>query len=305
MVDDSVRRLMGRIAKGLPIVVLGAAPFVLSGCLGCCPPDRYEAIVVSQPTASDGGVGAESDCYTLCEAVRPSWSYESPTCAEVPEGIECQFYYHCVSGRRPEQPYVATARATVLEPRGRWLTEMASLELASVPAFHELADALTRLGAPAALVGGARQSADDEVQHARLAFALARREGGPSELRVETRRTRGSSLRDLAIHNAKEGCVGEAYGALEAAWQAQHASDERTRGVFATIARDEAQHAQLSLDIDRWARVFLDEDGRRAVDAARANTARELGEALSARTPPDGLGLPPSPAARALLAMVA
>lgn len=305
MIDDTVRKLMGRVAKGLPIVVLGAAPFVLSGCWCTCP-DWREVRVISPPAAEDGGLGAEADCYTVCENAAPEYYADYVArCREVPEGLECTYGHHSSCGRRPERPYVATAPETSPEPRRRWLTEMAILELASVPAFYELADALTRLGAPTAFVDRARQSARDEVEHARMAFALARREGGPVELRVKAHRAQDSGLRELAIHNAREGCIGEAYGALEAAWQAQHVGDECTRGVFATIARDEARHAQLSLEIDSWARGLLEEAALPALDAARADAARELRANLSSRAAPRGLGLPTSLEAEALLAMVA
>lgn len=97
----------------------------------------------------------------------------------------------------------------------------------------------------------------------------------------------------------------EAYAALEAAWQAQHAEDEEVRSAFATIARDEANHASLSIDIDRWARGRLDAEAGRELDQARADALDALRRSVTDRATPPGLGLPNGEAAQALVEMVA
>ena len=53
-----------------------------------------------------------------------------------------------------------------------WI-ENARSEHASVPAFSRLSLTLMSLGAPARLVEGAHRAALEEIEHARLAFALA------------------------------------------------------------------------------------------------------------------------------------
>jgi hypothetical protein len=56
----------------------------------------------------------------------------------------------------------------------------------------------------------------------------------------------------VAIDNAVEGCVLELFGALMAMWQSQYACDEEIRSCMEVIARDEARHAALAIDIARW-----------------------------------------------------
>ena len=94
-------------------------------------------------------------------------------------------------------------------------------------------------------------------------------------------------LFELARHNATEGCVGEAIGAVQAAYAARHATDPAVASVMATIARDEARHAVLSFAIDDWLRPRLGAARRRAVDHA-------LTEAIAAfhAAPPSLRGAP-------------
>ena len=61
-----------------------------------------------------------------------------------------------------------------------------------------------------------------------------------------------SSLLDMAVQNACEGCVRETYGAALAMWQSQHSSEPDLAMALEEIAHDEIRHAQLSADIDRW-----------------------------------------------------
>ena len=81
-----------------------------------------------------------------------------------------------------------------------------------------------------------------------------------------------------------------------------HADDPEARAVFASIARDEAEHALLSKDIDAWLRGRVDPA---RVDAARDEALRELRAGFASRERAPGLGLPDARASEALLALVA
>jgi hypothetical protein len=113
-------------------------------------------------------------------------------------------------------------------------------------------------------------------------------------------------LETIAIENAVEGCVREAFGALVATWQAQRAADAGVRVAMQRIARDETRHAALAVAIDAWARGRLDARARERVERRKADALAELAtpadvpEAIRA-----ALGLPTRAQARALAAAIA
>jgi rubrerythrin len=201
----------------------------------------------------------------------------------------------CNGGRR-YAGLTAYAPREVPGAEGRWLAELAYLEAASVEAFRVLATELRVLGAPDRLVRRARAAARDEARHARQIARLARRFGARGRFSPRGQaiaRGRVRPLEEVAVENAVEGCVREAFGALVALWQAEHASDAGVREVFGRVARDEARHAALAFAINRWAESLLSA-------RARGRVARAMGEASSAlvggRAPMvgDRLGLPSS-----------
>jgi hypothetical protein len=192
-------------------------------------------------------------------------------------------------GRRPEHLRFlgVTSPATAA---ARHLVAMAELEAASVPAFERLARELAMHGAPADLVRRARLAIGDEIRHARVMEALAARFGGaPRTLDVPALPCR--DLAAIALENAVEGCVHEAYGALTATYQAECAAPD-LRAAFATIARDERAHALLAEDVHAWILARLDAPTREATLAARARAERELRAQLAlARACPE-IGIP-------------
>jgi hypothetical protein len=112
------------------------------------------------------------------------------------------------------------------------------------------------------------------------------------------------TLLDLALENAREGTSRELFGAVVAAWQSRAASSADTRARFAEIARDEAEHAQLSLDLAAWFSGRLTEAERALVDDERERSFCALDLELS--EPVDDevariAGLPSSSEARRLL----
>lgn len=208
------------------------------------------------------------------------------------DGVAC--------GRRPSGLEVDTTSAA--RDVGAMLARMAWLEAASVPAFADIARDLVRHGAPEALlrrVEGARQ---DEIRHARVMRAAARRFGGAAGT-PKVRRSAPKSLFELALDNAVEGCMREAYGAIVAAYQAEHAAPS-LRPIFAAIAADETAHAALSWDLSDWLEARLSARERALVAEARTAAFAELAASLRAPSGDEATrgGLPSLAVARRLLA---
>ncbi|HTV23285.1 MAG TPA: ferritin-like domain-containing protein [Polyangiaceae bacterium] len=207
---------------------------------------------------------------------------------------------YCVVGRRPEGH---AARRVLRRSLGEFFAGCAELEAASVPAFVRLARELEVHGAPRGLVHRALRSARQEVRHARLVGGLARRFGAtPRWPRCPVGRVR--TLERVAHENAVEGCVRETYGALVAHHQRRFARDRSVARVYASIAADETQHAELSWEVAHWAEQRLPRADRRRVDEARRAAARALAQDLarSRSKPMDEIAGLPDPARGLMLA---
>jgi hypothetical protein len=179
-----------------------------------------------------------------------------------------------IPGRRPEG-FLATSSFEDSSTAGELLARMAALEAASVPAFLILRDELLAHGAPTPYVALAERFAADEVRHASLMTALARRyRAEPVFTNVPTRPVR--ALGRMAAENAVEGCVRETFGAVVAHWQARHASDPVVRQTMCSIAEDETRHAQLAWQLDGWFRARLSLAEQRRLREARAHAVDEL-----------------------------
>jgi len=134
----------------------------------------------------------------------------------------------------------------------KWL-EAARMEHASIAAFSATSLRLLALGAPPELVAATHRAALDEIEHARIAFALASQYAGraisPGEF-VEAPRALPRDLRALAIETFVDGCIGESGAALEAYEEA--AANPRLASVLERIAEDETRHAELAWQIVQW-----------------------------------------------------
>jgi hypothetical protein len=207
------------------------------------------------------------------------------------------------AGRRFEGFALATAAPTSV---GEWLAQTAELEAASVPAFDRLARELAAHGAPARLVLGAERAREDEIRHAASMKAHALRCGVvPSEVAAPALPVR--SLFEIALENAVEGCVREAFAALVAHVQAARAATPALRAAFASIANDETRHAALAHDCDAWMASQLSHDECTRVAEARQQAVVELRRDLVRNPDPitaQALGLPDATSALTLLALV-
>jgi rubrerythrin len=199
------------------------------------------------------------------------------------------------TGRRPQGHHEAEQSVVSV---GTWLAVHAHLEQASVRAFEELAQWLEGRDAPSELVSRCRAAAADEVVHAHWMTRLARECGTT----VEPCRADPPSddLLAVALHNAVEGCVHEAFAAIVARLQAQRADAPEHRAAFERIANDELQHGQLAWDLHAWLLERLDPRARALVVAAQRAALDRLPEtvAANASATPATLGWPAPEVAR-------
>ena len=132
----------------------------------------------------------------------------------------------------------------------KWLAA-ARMEHASVAAFSATALRLMALGAPPELISEVHRAALDEIEHARVAFAIATAYGAaahsPERFAIEMT---PMTLRELAIETFVDGCVGEMVAALDAEREAE--ATPALAGVLRQIAVDEARHAALAWQIVAW-----------------------------------------------------
>ncbi len=154
------------------------------------------------------------------------------------------------------------AACPALRPRlaAHW-TEMALAEHASIASFARHILQLLALAAPPGLVRDAQQALADEVEHARLGFALAslyKGTGvGPGPLpHASAPGAEGlAAIVEAVIHEA---CIGETLSALAAREAAQRAEDPALRRVLQRIADDEQRHAELGWRFVQWALAGAD-----------------------------------------------
>jgi hypothetical protein len=146
----------------------------------------------------------------------------------------------------------AETRAALTE----FFTRSGLFEHASVASFARFSLELLSVGAPASLVLAAQEAMADEVRHAKMCFGLASAYAGepvgPSALVMENvplRRT----LVEMATSTALEGCINETLSALVAAEEAARATDPAVKAALASIAEDEARHAELAWRTIAWA----------------------------------------------------
>ena len=157
---------------------------------------------------------------------------------------------------------------------GNHFANCAYLEAASVDAFIELAEQLRSWGASEALIQRCMVAAEEERAHTMLMDILAKKyDGHRPEPSAEPQSN--TTLFEVALHNAVEGCINEAWAACVAMYQSLHA-DDALKPIFAQIAKDEIEHAQLSWDLHSWFCAQLSAEERREVHVAQLDAIRQL-----------------------------
>ncbi|HWB73438.1 MAG TPA: hypothetical protein VG755_00755, partial [Nannocystaceae bacterium] len=141
-------------------------------------------------------------------------------------------------------------------------------EHASVAAFARYALDLLALAAPAELIASASAAMSDEIEHARLCFALVAHYGGgargPGPLASDDALGERDVLRILD-DVVREACIGETLAALEAVEALAEAREPAVRAALERIADDELRHAQLGWRHLRWALEHADAQLRAAI----------------------------------------
>lgn len=261
------------------------------------------------PSSFDKQLSKSRECQYMCRADGRAFKDCEVFFDQQPKSplvAICTYYVpsHCAShipsGRAPETLEVAVRIGNV----GDYFARAAWLEQMSVLAFEDLAEQLRAQGAPRGLVARARRAARDERGHARIFGDWAQRAGRavPPAAKFPERST---TLLDLALANAAEGCVIETYSALVATHQARHAAPHLRRAL-AHVAAEETEHAQLSWDIARWAQSLLEPHERKLVDDELARARERLSRRLPdlPATISTELGLPSHGVARRLFAAI-
>ena len=192
-----------------------------------------------------------------------------------------------------------------------WL-EAARMEHASVAAFSRLTLDLMAVGAPLPLLAQVQAAALDEVEHARITFALASGLAGtelsPGPLSFSEAIAPRTDMAAIAFDAVVEGCIGETIGAYLARRVAQDLPPGEQRDVLEALADDEERHAALSWGVVAWLLREGGEPVRAAVESALQQPT-EVGGVMAILAGEDLAGLLEQggreildPAARALLA---
>jgi hypothetical protein len=136
----------------------------------------------------------------------------------------------------------------------RRLTSRALAEHASIAAFAQLTLDLLAHGAPPALVRGALSAALDEVEHARLAFALASAHAGApvGPGTFEEASPEVAPLPALAHASDVDGVANEGAAAARLFAEAEQTECPSLRALLAQVASDEARHAAFAVEVSAW-----------------------------------------------------
>ena len=228
-----------------------------------------------------------SHCTTPADTCAGDGDCDSPPCSFA-DDLQAWTCANAACGRPflvEDEAVVAPAcarddwRALVLAPvelpreRARlaaYWTQIGLCEHASVASFARFILQLLAVGAPAELVDGAQRALADEVEHARLCFALASLyQGtgvGPGPLPAADALGR-FDLDSVLAAVIREACVGETLSALEAREAATRAADPSLRRILERIAGDEQRHAELGWRFVQWALARADADQRARAEA--------------------------------------
>lgn len=168
----------------------------------------------------------------------------------------------------------ADTRAGLAE---HWMQE-AAFEHASIASFSQLTLDLLSFGAPPDLLADAQRAALDEIEHAKIAFALATAFGGhavgPAPL--SARSAACPSLAELARTTFVDACVGESVAAAQLSDRARESNDPALSRLLSMMAADEERHSELAWRIVAWALRSGEPEVFEALSAARDEVVDEV-----------------------------
>lgn len=159
-------------------------------------------------------------------------------------------------GPRPNSSDLDEATRAALEIL--WLQD-ARGEHASIPAFSRISWQLAAIGAPSELLEWAHKAALEEVNHARICFALAEGYGGCSYFvqPIPEMLQGGLDLADdpikvIATETIFDGCLMEGFFANVASIAATQCEEPAVLAALKQIAYEEESHAAFSWAILEW-----------------------------------------------------
>jgi hypothetical protein len=270
-----------RRVLGLSLLV-AACSSSSSSTEGCEASEYLQTGLVTVPAEElmaaldENGELSLEDCQEFCAPGPGERVVECRAVGTHVANVECDVMVPVFCEGRRHAVVVSATRGRGPSEVAAWLQRGAHAEAASVPAFLALRRELLACGAGEDLARRALLAAADEIAHARGLGALAMRHGAsiqPLSFR------KGSAARDveaIAIENAVEGCVNEAFAALVARHQAGHASELAARRAFAAIAPDELRHTALAWDLHERLWPELSNKARRRLTQRAERALRDL-----------------------------
>jgi hypothetical protein len=232
-----------------------------------------------QCARNNGGEFACQTPFDACRSDQDCPGEECPSCA--PDSAACAWTcqpseFGCTTAGRPLTVGGHDVRAPVVV-RADWRgtaagshasaidrarlaahwRDAAAMEHASVASFARFALQLMGLGAPPDLLADTALAMLDEIEHARMMFALASADGGldvgPGLLATEGAITVQADLVAVTTDAMREACIAETLAAVELAEAALHARAPERRAQLQRIADDELRHAALGWRFVKWA----------------------------------------------------
>jgi len=169
------------------------------------------------------------------------------------------------------------------EARAALLLRVAAAEHASIASFARATLSLLALGAPPELLAETARAGLDEIEHARVAYALAAlcsgESFGPGPLPPTS--PAETDLTAFAVATLHDACVEETSGALQL-WAAAEAEPHSgVRALLHAMAEDEARHVELAFRTLAWAVAQGGGDVRRAIEGELAALRDHPDPALS------------------------
>ena len=167
------------------------------------------------------------------------------------------------------------------------------MEHASIASFNRFALQLLALGAPSRLVTAALDAARDGSATPRSATASPRgtracRTGGKLELPIAPLAVDPVTV---ALETLRDGCIGESAAAELALEASRNATEPEVAGALASVAADEANHAELAWRTIAWLVAEYGEPVRSALAARAAELAGESGAGAAPEEDPSPHGV--------------
>ena len=285
---------------------LGSLPNHGCSSTGGCAPTQAEVLVASgvplssaQGTAAQRGECSIRQAGKRCSEVMgeggAGGAGAAEQCIDLFD-VTCTETYVCTGGRRHTSWRRGRASLTPADQQdvGAWYARAAADEAGSVRSFRALAQELRSSALGAGFSRRLRAAAREEVRHARSMRGEAQRRGA-ARVSNEFSKLTSRSLLDIALENAKQGCVEETWAALVAQFQALHASATPTKQQFSEIAADEARHAELAWDLHAQLRRELGSSERARLDSWLTDSIEQLRTRTATHSGPllqSELGLP-------------